>query len=218
MSNITTIALVVASLLSGCVSTTIQEARQTTTEGLAAGESVVILGRKHKPDSETEKQFVECMTSETSKGAIGLNTISDQDFIDALYPWFEPRTAPLDVDDMIRLMNVPQIKNQLNSIGLRYIIWIDGDTKRTKSSGTLQCGVATGAMPACFGFVSWDAKANYDASIWDIKSRRVVGRMSSEAEGTSFIPAVILPLPFIARVQHQACVKLSDRLKVFVGE
>jgi hypothetical protein len=43
-----------------------------------------------------------------------------------------------------------------------------------------------------------------------------VGRVSSDAVGTSYVPAVVVPVPLIARVQNSACNSLSNQLKTFI--
>ena len=34
--------------------------------------------------------------------------------------------------------------------------------------------------------------------------------------GTSFLPAVVVPIPLLARTQAKACKGLSDQLKLFI--
>ena len=76
---------------------------------------------------------------------------------------------------------------------MRYLVWIEGTTQRSDESGTLQCTVVSGGIPACFGFLSWENGSNYEASVWDVHQGMSVGTLSSEASGTSFVPAVVVP-------------------------
>ena len=208
---------VLGSLLasSGCVSTTIQEVRQGET-GILAGESVAILGRKHRNREEASHHFIDCVATKTAAGSDKLAIMSDSAFIDALFPWFEPRSAPIELSEMGRLIAVPEVAQRIKEIGVRYIVWVDGTTERRDQSGALQCAVASGGVPACFGFLSWEGEAEYEATVWDITNEVSVGKLSSEASGVSFVPAVVVPLPFIARVQASACSTLSDQLKTFI--
>ena len=52
--------------------------------------------------------------------------------------------------------------------------------------------------------------------MWDIRTGNSVGRISSDAVGTSYMPAVVVPLPFIARVRSSACNSMADQLKRFL--
>lgn len=201
-------------MLSGCVTTTVQEIRQAST-GIGANESVVVLGRHDNAAKESEDNFVSCVTNNLAGGKGKVGVVTEQAFVDALFPWFEPRTAPLNTADLPEIVNQPMLANRLASIGVRYLVWIEGSTERTDQGGAMTCSVTvTGA--GCFGFLSWENDSSYEAQIWDIKQGTLVGKVSSDANGTSFMPAVIIPVPFIARVQSSACSSLAGQLKTFI--
>lgn len=202
--------------LTGCVNTTIQEVREASTS-LNSKESIVILSRKHKTSGETEDDFVGCVSNKTSGGKDALSVMSERDFMDELFPWFEPRTAPLNMRELTYVISRPLISEKIRAIGVRYLVWVEGTTERSEESGALQCTVVSGGIPACFGFLSWESGSDYEASVWDINRGITVGKVSSEASGTSIVPALIVPIPFIARVQTQACISLSEQLKTFIG-
>ncbi len=200
--------------LSGCVTTTVQEIRQAAT-GIGESESVVVLGRHDNAADESEDDFVSCVSNNLGGGRDKIGVINEQAFVDALYPWFEPRTAPLNTSDLPELVAKPLLAERLASIGVRYVIWIEGSTERVEQAGAMTCSITmTGA--GCFGFMSWENDSSYEAQIWDIKSGTAVGKVSSDANGTSFMPAIIVPVPFVARVQNSACNSLADRLKSFI--
>ena len=209
--------LAAALWLTGCgVQTTVQEVRQAQTD--IGDNAIVILSRKHKTQGETEDDFVSCVSDGVNSGDDGLPVLEAQDFVDATFPWFEPRTAPRTMDDLAGVISRPLISERIQEIGVRYLVWIEGTTQRSDESGTLQCTVVSGGIPACFGFLSWEDASNYEASIWDVSEGIAVGKVTSEAVGTSFIPAVVVPIPFIARVQPEACTNLSDQIKSFLGD
>ena len=201
--------------LTGCVNTTIQEVREASTS-LNSEESIVILSRKHKTSGETEDDFVGCVSNKTSGGKDALSVMSERDFMDELFPWFEPRTAPLNMRELTYVISRPLISEKIRSIGVRYLVWVEGTTERSEESGALQCTVVSGGIPACFGFLSWESGSDYEASVWDINRGITVGKVSSEASGTSIVPALVVPIPFIARVQNQACISLAEQLKTFI--
>ncbi|MEE3279695.1 MAG: hypothetical protein VX211_07920 [Pseudomonadota bacterium] len=202
--------------LTGCVNTTIQEVREANTS-LGSTESIVILSRKHKTSGETENDFVSCVSGKTSSGEDGLSVMSERAFMDELFPWFEPRTAPINMKDLTDVISRPLISEKIRAVGVRYLVWVEGTTQRSEESGALQCTVVSGGIPACFGFLSWESGSDYEASIWDINRGINVGKVSSEASGTSIVPALVVPIPFIARVQNQACISLAEQLKTFIG-
>ena len=203
-------------VLTGCVTATVQEVREAET-GMLEGESVVVLGRKADPrGAETEEDFVSCIGRNMGSNAGGqVGVVGEEEFKDAMFPWFEPRIAPLATTDLPELLAQPLMAERLREIGLRYLIWVDGSTQRTDESGSMSCTITPGGA-GCFGFLSWEHDSAYEASVWDLRSGRPVGKVSSDANGTSFMPAIVVPLPFIARVRAQACNSLADQLTSFV--
>ena len=212
---VTALPLSLVLLLGGCVTATVQQVREAST-GIGEAEAIVVLGRKSRPTSdETEMNFVRCVSASMSRGADRLNVIPETEFRDALFPWFEPRTAPANTADLPELMSTPVLAARLEQLGLRYLVWVDGSTVRTDSSGSMTCSVTT-AGAGCFGFLTWENDSSYEATVWDVRSGSAVGRISSDAIGTSYIPAVVVPVPLIARVQNSACNSLSNQLKTFI--
>jgi hypothetical protein len=206
--------IAIATLSSGCVTTTVQEIRQAST-GISANESVVVLGRHNNAADESEDDFIACVSKNLGDGKNGVGVIPEAQFVDATFPWFEPRTAPLNTSDLPEIVNQPILADKLHSIGVRYVIWIEGNTHRTAQGGMMSCSISV-AGAGCFGFLSWENDSSYEASIWDIKSGTSVGKVSSDANGTSFMPAVVVPIPFIARVQTGACNSMASQLRTFI--
>ena len=68
----------------------------------------------------------------------------------------------------------------------------------------------------CFGFAWWQNDANYDAAVWDLSGLEDAGTVSADVSGTSFLPAIVVPIPLIARTQSKACNALADQLKLFI--
>ena len=92
-----------APLVTGCVSATVdQMVFNSPTEGIGDA-SVVILGRRHASDYETEPDFISCVGKHISAQDKSIRIIEEPEFVDTLYPWFEPRTAPLQASDLERL-------------------------------------------------------------------------------------------------------------------
>ena len=202
-------------LLISCTSTTIDEFRQGET-GISSTATVVILGRRQASDYETRAEFVSCVGERMGRGENALQIVPEQEFVDAMFPWFEPRTAPLRTRDLERLMEENVVAEKMLDFGVRYIVWLDGFTERTDRSGSISCTIGPGGA-GCFGFGSWEDDANFDARIWDIASMSSVGTISTDATGQSYLPALIIPIPLIARVEANACSRLADQLKNFVN-
>ena len=207
-------ALCFAALLGACTSTTVNEYRIAET-GIAANESVVVLGRRQGHAYATDSSFVDCIGNQIARGSGGIPVIPEQQFIDAMFPWFEPRTAPLRTPDLERLMAEDVVARKINEFGIRYIIWVDGQTETTDRAGSLSCTVGPGGG-GCFGFGTWEEDAEFEASVWDVSSQSDVGTINTDATGQSYMPALVVPIPLIARVESNACSRLGTQLRQFV--
>lgn len=222
MKTITTIKLMklsaslfVVGFLANCTSTTVDEFRQGET-GIESDESIVILGRRQASDYETRSEFVECVGERMTRGEGAISVVPEQEFIDAMFPWFEPRTAPLRTGDLEQLMAEDVVARKMNEFRIRYIVWVDGRTETSGRTGSISCTVGP-AGGGCFGFGTWEDDANFDARVWDVSSLRNVGTINADATGQSYLPALVVPIPLIARVEANACSRLATQLKDFVN-
>jgi hypothetical protein len=202
------IGAVLVVMLGGCTNTRIDEQRVESTQ-VIDGDAVVVLGRRHNGDYETEPDFVNCIGNGIDTA--GLAVISEQQFMDSFYPWFEPRNAPMNLERLDMLMQKPGIAARAKEMKLRYIVWVDGSTQTTDKKGSLACGAGPGGA-GCLGFGMWEKESNYEAKVWDVSRMQPIASVSANADGTSYMPAVIVPIPLIARVQAAACNGLSNQL------
>ena len=146
-----------------------------------------------------------------------MEVIPDQEFVDALYPWFEPRTAPLSLERLETLLDRPILQDAIDAFSVRYIIWIEGTTEQTDSSGGMSCTISA-AGGGCLGMGMWEDESTYEASVWDFQELEEAGRISVDSHGTSYMPAVIIPIPFLARVQTNSCRGLGQQIQSFIVE
>ncbi|WP_237058235.1 hypothetical protein [Microbulbifer sediminum] len=208
------IFVILVAAATGCTTVVIDEYRRSDGE-LAAGDSVVILGRRHSSDYETEPDLIDCVGRTLHNPDGGVTVISEQHFVDAMYPWFEPRTAPLHLKSLDRLMENSKVRERLEAFGVKYIVWIDGSTETTASAGSIGCSIGTGGA-GCFGFGTWDKESDYEASVWDFRDKELSGKLNADAKGTSYMPAIVIPIPLIARVQNNACKGMAAQLEQFL--
>ncbi len=202
--------------LGSCKSrTVIDEYRAAPTTLINVDESLVVLGRRHSSHHQTEDDFISCVGKSLASGTTPLTVIPERDFIDSMYPYFETSTAPMDVKNLDQLAQNPAVAGKFADFKIRYFIWIDGSTETTDKSGSVSCAVGPGGG-GCFGFATWDDEANYEASIWDFKNLTQAGKINAETKGTSYMPAVIVPVPLLARVQSGACKSMARQIKRFL--
>lgn len=192
-----------------CTTTRIDESR-VESAAVGSGEKVVVLGRRHNSEYETEPEFVRCVGRGVA--STGAAVVPELEFMNSFYPWFEPRTAPMSLERLDALMQKPQVAARIREMNLHYIVWVDGQTETVDKAGSISCAVGPGGA-GCIGFGTWDDASNYEASVWDVRAKESIAKISAEAAGTSYMPALIVPVPLIARVQAAACDGLTTQLQ-----
>jgi hypothetical protein len=202
--------------LCSCTTTEIDEFRQSSTSINNADETIVILGRRQNNNYETEQSFVGCVADVVSRGDNSITVVDEQEFLDAMFPFFEPRTAPMRTGHLEQLMSMDVAAERLDEFGIEYIVWLDGITERSEQSGSISCTIGPGGG-GCFGFGTWQDDSNFEAEIWHLDSQSSVGSISTDANGQSYMPAVVIPIPLIARVEANACNGLGNQLKQFIN-
>ncbi|MGI9205542.1 MAG: hypothetical protein ACR2Q3_16120 [Woeseiaceae bacterium] len=201
-------------LLAGCVTSRIENIREGNT-GLNEGEGIVIMAKSYHLGNETEAKFINCVGKSIGRGSSGLRVIPNNEFVDALFPWFEPRTAPAETKGLPTLMSRPGVAQKIKDQGVRYVVWLDGDTDKVAGGGSMSCAAGPGGG-GCFGFAWWQNDSNYEASVWDLSGLEDAGTVSADVSGTSFLPAIVVPIPLLARTQNKACNALANQLRLFI--
>lgn len=202
--------------LAGCMSAVIEESRELPTQ-IAAGEAVVILAKPRIEGAGADDDFMDCVGRGLDKASDSIVVRDNDRFVDDLFPWFEPATAPARPEAVSELLQKPTVGERIAASGVRYLVWLDGGTRRLDGGGSLACGAAPGAA-GCIGFGWWEKETDYEATIWDLQRARSAGSVGANVTGTSAIVGAVVPLPFIARVEGTACDRLADQLyRFFTG-
>ena len=199
--------------LTGCMTAKIEESRELQTQ-ITSDEAVVILAKPQIEGAAAEDGFMDCVAKQLGNGSKALRVQANDDFVDRMFPWFEPGTAPSRAEGVTSVLQQPGVSEAVASTGVRYVVWLDGGTRKTDGGGSLACGAAPGAA-GCIGFGWWEKESAYEATIWDIKQAKSAGSVGTNVTGTSAIVGAVVPLPFIARVEGTACNRLADQLRSF---
>ena len=200
----------------GCSTTRIDE-EVNTAFTITEDESIVLLSNSYHTGNQTELDFMDCLNNSILKKQDTFEIIPTRQFQNLFYPWFEPSTAPQSIEDLPKILGNELIKEKLSVMKIKYLIKITGETKTNASSGALSCAAGPGGG-GCFGFAWWDDTSAYNASVWSLSQETSVGNVSANVTGTSMIPAIIIPIPILARTQSNACDGLSDQIVNFFSD
>jgi hypothetical protein len=215
LKNRSFLSLVVAAaiLLPGCMTAKYEESRNTTT-AITSTEAVVLLAKPHVEGISAEDDFMDCVGRKMAASG-DIQVRPNDDFVDSMFPWLEPSTAPQRPEGVTKLLARDVVAERVLQSGVRYIIWIDGSTRQTDSGGSLTCSIGP-AGGGCLGFGWWEKESDYQAVVWDLTTAKTAGSVSTNVTGTSALVGVLVPLPFIARVQGAACSRLANELSAFL--
>ena len=220
MNNLYRLSILLLSVawFSGCTTINVDHIQLEDSLDVRQGDAVVILGRHHSAEIETESRLVACLGTKLQRQVKEVVVIPELQFIDDFYPWFEARTAPQHPKKLRQVLDQPLVASRIRQLGIRFFIWVEGSTERTGSNGSMTCSIGpTGG--GCFGFGTWEDTSDYETTIWDIDSFKEVGRISTEAVGTSYMPAFVIPIPMLAQVEGDACEGMGNQLvNFFVSE
>ncbi|WP_395339831.1 hypothetical protein PN836_015445 [Ningiella sp. W23] len=198
-------------LLAACGSTSPNVRNNDPVLHLQSESSIVVLGRRHILRTKTERDYVSCVGESLSERSPQISVIPEQHFTDALYPFFESSVAPLNEKNLGEMLKQAAIAEKLDELNVRYLVWIHGNTQRIDESGGVSCAVGPGGG-GCFGFATWEDEAIYEADVWELDKLSSSSTVVSQVKGTSYMPAIIIPIPILARVQSSACEDLSRRI------
>jgi hypothetical protein len=215
--------------LAGCIHVKIDESREVAAS-ITSGEGVVLLAKPELRGVGSESGFLDCLETQLLGHAIAkgkpadqivsvpgrhFRLVSHQTFIDSMYPWLEASTAPADAEFARILMARPGVRERIAAAQVRYVVAIEGGTVVTDKSGSLACAAGPGGA-GCIGMAFWKKTSDYQARIWDLESGVSLGTVGAAASGNSMIVGAIIPLPFVAPVQHTACTRLANELDHFL--
>jgi hypothetical protein len=230
-------AAVVLLSLGGCMTAKIEEVRDAPTR-ITSGEAVVLLAKPHLEGTGTENKFLDCLERELVGESFSAehawkvrkgrkseprSNLSDtpfqlfagSQFVDAFYPWLEPSTAPVNPQSFTTFLSRPGVADRVSSLGVRFIVWVDGVTQKTDGGGSIACAVGPGGA-GCLGLGWWEKQSDYEATVWDLRNGVSAGTVSTDVKGTSVMIGAVAPIPIISPVQSTACDRLAGQLKSFL--
>ncbi len=210
-----TLSLVSAVLIAtvGCTTFDLQETLKETVV-IAPNQAITILPQGPSPD---DMDIAECVGRKVQRTSPNLRFIPLLEFRDALFPWFEPGTAPDTLEELALLLDKPLVRERISSLGVRYVIRVGGATIQQPFEGPIFCGFGPGGG-GCFGYVAADRESHISATIWDLEEANSQGTVEVEASGTMVIPVFILPF-FVtpAMTETYTCGVMGERLARFIS-
>ena len=209
-------------LLNGCASQA-REKPATPADGahVAAGVAVGLVWWPANPahgENALASRVEACLTERIGEVAPEIRVISQRSVRDALFPLLEPATQPDSDAAFGALLARADVHARLVRSGLHYLVGFAGATKQAEPGGFGPlCAGAFGAG-GCLGFAWRGETTAFDAALWSLDDGARVRREHAQAEGTSVIPALVVPIPSPARTREEACRDLGTRIAASIRQ
>ncbi len=158
--------------------------------------------------SATDEDLSECVGKPLQRHIPSLRFVAGEDFSTALFPWFEQSVAPRDEEALSRLLAKPLVRARVESLGVRYVVTVEGQTNRTGGGGCIHL--------LCFG--SWKKATHLSGSILDLQREDLVSNVETQQSGTSwFVLLGIFPLGAPTLTESRACEEFAEAAAKFIS-
>lgn len=159
----------------------------------------------------------DCLTARIRAVAPEITIVPQRAIRDALFPLLEPATQPQSEEAFAKLLARDDVRTRLSARGLRYLVAFAGGTRKEEWGGGILCGAGYGGG-GCLGFMWRGEGTALDAALWSLDGSPTVRREAAKAEGTSIVPAFLLPIPLMAQTHAEACRELGTRVANAIRE
>lgn len=154
-----------------------------------------------------------CLTEQLAATCPESRLIMPDTVRDVLFPLMEPATQPETEEAFAALLTRSDIRPRLMK-RMDYLVAFAGGTAKEPKGGVM-CGGGFGAG-GCLGFAWINKDTRIRVVIWDLGKATPATHQDSRVEGTTWIPAFILPIPIPAFTETEACHDMSRQIVEFI--
>lgn len=154
-----------------------------------------------------DNYFAECVQRGLKKDFSKITFIPGERFREALYPWFEPRTAPKEVSKLSALLSKPLIREQIEALGVELLIYVHGDTYQGNFTG-----FGGGSGQIVVGYSASERKTHMWTTVWNLKEKSRIGDTEVNFQGTVHLPWLGIPILIPALTESSACDETIKRI------
>lgn len=163
------------------------------------------------PVQVKDEKFARCVQNELKEDLQNLRVIPGDRFRDALFPWFEPSTAPDDTQELMNLLNKNLVRERIENFGVEILIFIQGTTDQSDLEGPVTVVGGFGAAGA-LGYQSAERTTRILVKVWDLKNQASLGDADVHIKGEFRMPYVIIPIPIPVFTESSACSETAKRI------
>jgi hypothetical protein len=158
-----------------------------------------------------DKSFAECLQRQLEEDLPNLEFIPGNKFREALFPWFEPSSAPKDIQELSNLLSNDLIRNRIEDLGVELLIRVQGVTNQSELEGLGIVAEGPGVVGA-FGYSSAERKTHIQTTVWDLKKHVSLGDTDVHSQGKFRMISLVIPIPIPAFTESSACSETAKRI------
>ena len=164
---------------------------------------------QYRSDNLEDKKLAQCLQRELKKDLSNLKIIPEDQFRNALFPWFEYRTAPKDATELSALLSKTLIREHIERLGVEILAYVHGETNQGQLEGPGFCGGGYGGA-ACLGYLSAERDTYMATTVFNLKDATTIGSTDLHFQGNVRMPMLLIPIPIPAFTQSAACSKTAE--------
>lgn len=155
----------------------------------------------------------ECLTGKLASACPESIFVAPESIRDSLFPLLEPATQPASDLAFAALLTRNDVHQRL-ARRIDYLVTFTGGTAEEVKGGILCGGSSAGG--GCLGLAWINKDTRISVVIWDLEDPTSAKNQDTRVEGTTWIPAIILPIPLPARTEAEACNDMSRQILEFI--
>ena len=157
------------------------------------------------PVNPEDDEFAECVQKRLKEKLHYLKFISGENFRKALFPWFEPNTAPDDIRKISVLLSNTLVRKRIETLGVELLIYVHGRSKSYDEN--------FGGFPYVGALYTAKRETHIWTTLWDLKKIDRVGDTDISYKGT-VVAGIIAVFPVVSPVfsKTNACSETARRI------
>ena len=177
---------------------------------MAAGDGLTFMGTSDNGLVD-KNSYTHCVEKAMHKLEPQRVLVPGKDFQDALFPYFEPDTAPKSVPELTALLTRPVVQQRVETMGVRYVAVILGHSGTSEESGGILCGVGF-EFGGCFGLSSNEERTEITVAIWDLQVPQASAETAGSDTGKNVMLGLGIPIPFFTDTKNPACADAARKI------
>lgn len=172
---------------------------------------IVLIKRKNEGlFASNRNHLIKCL-SEKLNIKKNLIVVNENQFRNAMYPFFESNDATINLEPSIEILKDNNFERKIKKSDIDYLIWLSEETKYGDKVGALSCSLGLYGA-GCFGYTNQADITNVKAEIWSVSGKKMLSNDSVTTKGQSQLIAFVVPIPIPSDSHLRSCKVLSQKL------